>query len=62
MTLVTFEHPPPPTTAFPQTLKAPGFSIGCVGSMGRGRCTCDMSADGRFVAAGAADGSVSAGT
>ncbi|GBF89014.1 hypothetical protein Rsub_01513 [Raphidocelis subcapitata] len=41
-----------------QTLKAPGFSIGCVGSMGRGRCTCDISADGRFVAAGAADGSV----
>ncbi|KAI8474215.1 MAG: WD40-repeat-containing domain protein [Monoraphidium minutum] len=41
-----------------QTLKAPGFSIGCVGSMGRARCTADISADGRFVAAGAADGSV----
>ena len=41
-----------------QTLKAPGFSIGSIGSMGRGKCHVDMSWDGRWVVAGAADGQV----
>lgn len=31
---------------------------GTVGSMGRGRCHAEQSADGRFIAAGGADGSV----
>lgn len=41
-----------------QVLKAPQFSVGHVGSMGRGKCHAEMSADGRWVAAGAADGQV----
>jgi WD40 repeat protein len=41
-----------------RTLRAPGFSIGCVGTMGRARCTASISADGRWVAAGGADGGV----
>lgn len=41
-----------------QILKASHFSIGHIGSMGRGKCHAEMSADGRWVAAGAADGQV----
>jgi hypothetical protein len=41
-----------------QILKAPHFNIGHIGSMGRGKCHAEMSADARFVAAGAADGQV----
>lgn len=41
-----------------QVLKAPHFTIGHIGSMGRGKCHAEMSADARFVAAGAADGQV----
>ncbi|KAF8066392.1 ATG16 [Scenedesmus sp. PABB004] len=41
-----------------QVLKAPHFSIGHIGSMGRSKCHAEMSADGRWVAAGAADGQV----
>eukprot|EP00882_Tetradesmus_deserticola_P009279 GHRQ01009790.1.p1 GENE.GHRQ01009790.1~~GHRQ01009790.1.p1 ORF type:complete len:247 (+),score=100.18 GHRQ01009790.1:873-1613(+) len=41
-----------------QVLKAPHFNIGHIGSMGRGKCHAEMSADARFVAAGAADGQV----
>jgi hypothetical protein len=41
-----------------QILRAPHFNIGHIGSMGRGKCHAEMSADARFVAAGAADGQV----
>lgn len=41
-----------------QVLKAPHFNIGHIGSMGRGKCHAEMSGDGRWVAAGAADGQI----
>ncbi|GAX77778.1 hypothetical protein CEUSTIGMA_g5221.t1 [Chlamydomonas eustigma] len=41
-----------------RTLRATGFSVGTIGSMGRGRCKIDMSVDGRFIVAGCSDGGV----
>lgn len=41
-----------------RSLKAPSFTAGSVGSMGRHRCTAELSADGRWVAAGGIDGAV----
>jgi hypothetical protein len=41
-----------------QLFKAPHFTIGSTGSMRSSRCHAEISADGRFVAAGAADGQV----
>jgi hypothetical protein len=43
----------------PQVLRAAHFAIGHIGSMGRAKCHAEMTADGRYVAAGAADGQVS---
>eukprot|EP00775_Hariotina_reticulata_P003175 gene3175-3453_t len=41
-----------------QVLRAAHFVIGHIGSMGRAKCHAEMTADGRYVAAGAADGQV----
>lgn len=38
--------------------RSPAFVAGSMGSMGKGHCRVDLSADMRFLAAGAADGSV----
>lgn len=40
------------------TFRLPGFALGTFGSMGRGRCHCEVSPDGGLVAVGAADGAV----
>lgn len=42
-----------------QLFKAPHFTIGSTGSMRSSRCHAEISGDGRFVTAGAADGQVS---
>jgi hypothetical protein len=41
-----------------QQLRAPHLTLGSIGSMGRAKCHVEMSGDGRFVAAGGADGQV----